>query len=213
MSDAASQGPELHCLHGGAAPQALLEAWQAACALPASARESIWELLGPTLSETTPDDFPARVQRFCATHGVEAPAMAEAVEVCGRLLHQAAIGELDGARFREDLVALGGEPGPLRERLVEGFEPATRTLRERLAERTLREHGPVLLGLSWRIQRLASSDVLPVSDIPIVSLSFRTRDGARDERFTTQATLDAVRQLRDACNVILSRVTREKASG
>src|SRR3954467_10817737 len=101
--------PPLHCLGGRPAPPDISADLTLVTTLPSRARDQLWEVLGPCLSEPMPRDLDPRIDRFCALHEIEGAVLARALKACRFLLRQASARDLGRELFAADVERLGGE--------------------------------------------------------------------------------------------------------
>src|SRR4051812_20008874 len=93
----------LRCLDGAEAPQEIATDLRRISGFPRSAKERLWEVLGPSLSEALPPGLEERVARFCHAHGVALTELGLAVKACRFLLREASCRDLNRGEFLEDL--------------------------------------------------------------------------------------------------------------
>jgi COMM domain len=193
----APASPGLHSLGGDSAPPGVAADLRRVLALPASAQQRIWEVLGPSLRDPVPPGAAEQVARFCAEHGVREAELAPAIRASRFLLRGAATEDLTPQRFAEDLAVLAGEDSAaLTEVLLPGYEAARAHLRGELLRRSLADHGKTLEGAEWRLDVASASSRGKNLRVPIVNLTLSYREADRAERLTLQLTPDMVQYLR-----------------
>src|SRR5262249_35784731 len=125
---------------------------------------------------------------------------ARAVRVCRMLVRGAAAHAMDAATFGSELDLL--EIGPhVIDMLRSGYDAGRALLREEGVRAAMVEHGRVLEGVAWRLERvLASSEEVSFA-VALLTLRCRGRDG--EEHFSFQATPERLRELHDVCDRLL----------
>lgn len=188
--------PGRHCYGGSPAPAPVVEGWRQLLDFPATAREGFWGLLQPVLEEPGHPGHQERLDAFCQEHALAEAPMLEAIQACDTLLHQAAAFDLDPDRFGQDLTALSGGMVQAPDAILALYENMKSELRGRLVQGTLADHGKVLLGLDWRVDRVISSDRGMGLEATVVLLSLRYREGDRLDRITLQLTPETLAELK-----------------
>jgi hypothetical protein len=174
-------------------------------ALPASARQRFWDLLGPSLAEPVPRDAEARFDAFAEAHGAAPEALARSLRLARVLVRQASVLDVDAAQLTEDLMKLGGGDPALAHAIMPGFERAKRVLRAELAHRAIADHGKVLEEVRWRVDLLSTSDRGLALKLPVLMMTLCYRDGDRTERLSVQVLPHIVAQLRAICDHVLGK--------
>jgi hypothetical protein len=196
--EAAVPEVRLHSLAGQPAPQAVLADWQRLTSLPERAQESLWELVEASLSQVDPV-LERRAEAFCQLYGVVPTDLQASLRVCRLLLSRAASLNLTTPLLVEDLTVLSaGDLSRIALMIGERFQAAKAQVQRGLVERMILDHGKVLAGLDWRVDRIAAADRGVGLDSPVVLLTLRLRDGDREERNTFYLTPNAFRELKAA---------------
>ncbi len=189
--------PGLHSLGGDSAPAGVAADLRRVLALPASAQQRLWEILGPSLRDPVPAGAGEQVARFCAEHGVREADLAPAIRASRFLLRGAATEDLSPPRFADDLATLLGEDGAaLTAVLLPGYEAAKAHVRSELLRRSLTDHGKVLEGAEWRLDTTSAGSRGKNLRVPIVNLTLSYREAESASRMTLQLTPDMLRHLR-----------------
>ncbi len=188
----------LHCLAGQAASAEVLSDWQRLMGLPERARGSLWELVTASLGQVDAA-LERRAEAFCQLYGVAAADLQSSLRVCRFLMGRASAIDLPFAQMAEDVALLsrGAQPemGAL---FLSHYDAAKALVRRGLVERMMLDHGKVLTGLDWRVDKIAASDRGVGRDTPVVLLTLRLRDGDREERNTFYLTPEAFTQMKNA---------------
>ncbi|APR75283.1 Hypothetical protein A7982_00629 [Minicystis rosea] len=187
----------LHSLGGGAPPPEIAADLLRLLELPEGAQQHIWEALGPSLDEPIPNEVEALLTRFARRHDAETDALSRALKACRFLLRAAALFDLDRARFAEDLERLAGDAQAARvkARLLPGFDVAKAHVRASEVRRTLADHGRVVEGVDWRIERIEASNRAASLDERVAVVTLRCREGDRRERITLYLDESALAEL------------------
>jgi hypothetical protein len=186
----------LHCFGEIAPPAQVVEGWKRLLGFPQQARAGLWALLGSALLEPASPDFRERLEAFCREHALAERHVVEAVQACDVLIRQASALDLDRDRFGQDLDALSDRQGAVPQDLLSRYDSLKDELRRRMVQGSLADHGKVLVGLDWRVDKVVSSDRGAQLDTDVVLLTLRYREGERLERITLQLTQETLRELR-----------------
>jgi hypothetical protein len=192
----AGGGIRLHTFGGQPPPQAVTDGWSRLTELPAPARDALWGLLAPALLEPSRPGIQEALDAYCGQHEVSEEAVLAAVHACELLFRQVGALDLDRERFEEDLHALSGDRSEAAGVLLSEFTWAKGELRKRLLRRSLAEHGNVLLGIDWRVDRVLRSNHGEELNASVVLLTLRYREGEERRRITLQLSPGALKDLK-----------------
>lgn len=183
----------------GQPPVAVFEGWRQLRLLPAGAKKSLWQMIWLALDDASVESAREALQGFCQQFGVNGTNVLSAVRACDIMLRQAAAVGLSAEHFRTDLLRLAsGEPAEAAiELLMTGYGQAFAILRQRLLESTLAEHGNVLVGFDWRVDRLDVSSHGRFDGTPVAHLRLRYRHDDKSDHLNLQLTPDAIVALRE----------------
>lgn len=195
---------ELHALGGGHAPPGMAADLQKILLLPASARQCFWDALGPCLREPLSPEIEAQLDQFCGAHAIDKALLASAIKACRFLIRRAAAIDLSRALFAEDLDQLAGSAPELAALLLAGYEAGKAFVRREILRRALLDHGKLVEGVNWRVERLTTSDRGDKLDARVVSLTLRYREGEHNQRITLQMLPESIAELRAMCDALLS---------
>jgi hypothetical protein len=198
IEESVSRGPEtkLHCFGEGPAPAPVVAGWQRLSGFPREARDRFWDLLEPALMEPADPRFQERLAAFCRKHAIAERHAVDAVQACDVLVSHASALDLDRERFCEDLCALSAGQDADAEFLLSRYDAVRRELRGRMVRRTIADHGKVLVGLNWRVDRVVSSDRGAQLNESVIFLSLQYRDGERMDGITLQLTPESLAELK-----------------
>jgi len=186
----------LHCFGGKAAPPQVVDGWRQVLAYPPEIRDGLWSLVAPALLEPALPTTRQSFEAFCRDHEMDEKDVIGAVQLCELLLRQASALDLDQQTFGFDLAALSGGDQSAYETLLSAYDNLKAGVRKRLLEESLADHGKVMVGLSWRVDNVGSSDRGTQLNAPVVFLTLRYREGERLDGVTLQLTPDALRELK-----------------
>ena len=209
MSTSPSDGmpkdpPKLATCRGQPAPAPVQEGWETLLTLPSSTLQAFAELLMASIADVNEEELGQAVTGFSGRYGLDTDAVIKSVQACQFLLRQAAVLDLDPSAFASDLRELSGEEtGPLRV-LLSRYGPMKTRIRERLLVQTLMDHGKVLVGLDWRVDRISASNRLsgPASDVVILTLELQST--GETERVNIQLPTRSLSLLQEFCALFTS---------
>lgn len=201
---AAPASIKLHCLGGSGAPPGIAEDLARLPELPATARQSLWEALGPCLVDPLDQQVEELLSRFCRVHRADDDRVAAVIKACRFLLREACSLDLSRALFAEDLARLSGPDAELAAILLPGYDAAKAQIRAEILRGSLADHGKLLEGIDWRVDYLTTSSRGDKLRIPVALLTLRYREGKRKKRVTLQLLPDAIKDLRAICDRMLS---------
>ncbi|KYG04974.1 hypothetical protein BE21_43615 [Sorangium cellulosum] len=191
----------LRCLDGQPAPADVVRDWRRLLDLPDKARQGLWEILAPSLAGAVDAAMEKRAEAFCRLYDLSAPDLQASLRVCRFVLSRASSLDLAATDVAADVAALSGDDarGVV---VLSWYEAAKAVIRRGILEESIFDHGKVLVGLDWRVDRIAGSDRGVHLDAPLAVLTLRLRDGGRDERTTIYVAPPALGQIKEACDRI-----------
>jgi len=196
----------LELLNGQPPTAELVRRWRRYLELPAAAHAQFWEIMNPILLGLPEQTVPQHVAQAAQRLNIESTDLALALEGCHVLLTKATAANLDTAGFDRDLRALSGEQGEqhlARATLIEGYERAQRLIRQRFVAASVAEHGKVVTGLNWRIDRILASSHGTGLNTTILLMTLHYQDAGKDHTMTFQLSDATLRQIRDFCDQML----------
>jgi hypothetical protein len=195
----------LHAFGGEEAAPELLADVRRALALPATAKQRLWEVLGPSLAGSVPSEVDRQLRRFADAHKADGMLLARALKGCRTLLRQAAAIGLSPQLLAEDLTTIAGGAPDLGALLVHGYEHVNERLRMDIHRAAIAEHGKLLTGVRFRVDFLSASDQGVRLRFPAVTLTLHYREGTRNDQVTLQVLPDVMKQLHGVCEQVLGR--------
>lgn len=195
-SDTRKPKPKLHCFDQTSAPPSVADGWKLLVGFSPRARDRFWDLLEPALMEPADPRFMERLGAFSREHAIAEKHALEAVRACDVLVSRASALGLDRERFRDDLCALSDGEAVDPEFLLTRYDFVKSELRRRIVTRTLADHGKVLTGLSWRVDRVVSSDRGSQLNESVIFLTLHYRDSERKDGITFQLTPESLIDLK-----------------
>ena len=197
--DQTDRTPTLQCCQGEAPPDAVVRGWKHLLSLPTGAQQDLVEILAQAPVELDDGTLDTALSAVQERHGLQREPLVGALQASRFLLLRASALDLDAEAFVADLQALSpsGSGGV---RLLGGrYLPLKNGIREGLLERSLADHGKVLVGLDWRVDRVSSSDRAVDLEAPVVFLTLQLQDADERERVTVQLTNRSIQLLRQFC--------------
>ena len=190
----------LHCLNGQAAPAEVLNGWKRFAELPEDALMGFWGRLAPVLINPADASCSTRLETFCRENDIPLERGRAAAQALELLLGRAAALDIDIERFRQDLAALSGDPSRATELVLAQYAGVKAELRKHIVVETLSDHGKLLVGVNWRVDKLTASERGVQLDTPVVFLTLIYRDGGNLDRITLQLTPDGMKDLQRFCS-------------
>jgi len=201
----------LKCLAGAGAPPDMVRDLRALAELPAAARESIWSVLGPALNEHLPADLDRGISAFARLHGADPAALAGTVRAYRILIRSAFSVSASPRDLAVDLDAVATDEAEgelLRTAIIPGFPSAQQLLQQEATGGAVGDHGRVLVGVDWRLDRLIASTRGDAEGAFVGMLTLSFVEGKEERRLTVQALPDTVAKLREACDRMMQAAER-----
>lgn len=181
---------------GGQPPSPeILAAWRQVLHLPEAARSGFWDLLTAAVLEPLDPSAGERIAAFATESGVQRDELLQALQICDLLLGGGATHDLAPEDLRGDLAVLSGGPMPLHDELARRYASVRPTLRARLVEAALADHGKVLIGIDWRVDNVTASGRGHIA-ATVVLMTLRYREGDEVGRVTLQMTPESIGALK-----------------
>ena len=199
-----SEGPPLRSLLGAASPASMGRDLEALIDLPEAARGEFWQVLGAYLRPELDEEAQATIVDFCTRHEVPAQRIAAPVKATRFLFQAAARAHLAPDDMVADLRTLAPESSDaLAALLVPWFDDFSPQLRRRAAEETIADHGKLVVGTQWRIDRITTSQRGRGLSTSVAMVTFRYREGPSEQRITLQFLPETLAELRRAADEML----------
>ncbi len=201
--------PKLLCIDGTECPETIPSDLAALRALPPSAQAAFWEVLEPCLAPAPGADADRAIEAFARQHRAVGGLIAEALRGCRFLMYEAARRDLDRLSFAADLGTLlasdvaDGQAESLRTVLLSRYDDAKQRLRREIVSRSIADHGRLLTGADWRVDRIAASQHGRAIDAPVALVTFSYREGSEQKRLTFHAELGMMLRLKQICEQVL----------
>lgn len=204
MADDTKASVPLRCLHGEASPEGMAEDLAALLALPEEAQKEFWQVLGAYLAPDLDEEGQRVIVNYSTRHDVTSPQLSPAVKATRFLFQATARAGLGVDDLREDLEALDEEHAPaLIALLAPWFEDFAPRLRAMVAHEAIADHGKLVTSTRWRIDKVVNSDRGRGVSAAVAVVTFRYREGDKDDRITLHLLPDDVAALRDAASEML----------
>jgi hypothetical protein len=189
----------LNCCQGNPAPSYVVEGWKRFIRFPEAARNNFLSLLAPAMREPADPENRQRIGTFSNGHGLAEDDVVAAMRSCDFLLRQASMLDLNADAFQQDLADLSGGDLQAAGPVLANYNAAKADLRLQILRETLADHGKVLVGLDWRVDKVTASDRGVQLNSDVVFLTLRYRESNKVERITLQLTPEAVKELKLFC--------------
>lgn len=205
MSTQADSPIPLLCLNERPAPPTLAADLEALVGLTALAKERLREILLPCLAPTLEPTLDKNVETFALRTEVPTSKLVAALRGCRFLFESVARAGAEPHVLAADLARLAPERAEeLRSLLLPVYEPAVRLIRNELIRRTILDHGALLTGTDWRVDRILGSQHGAALDATLGVLTFTYKRGTHEERLTLHCEPGELRSLRDALDAMLA---------
>ncbi len=202
--DTTTEAVTLACLGGQPPPVRVQRDFEALVSLPEGAREAFWKVLWPCLVPTVGEDADRAVEQFSREHRAVGQQVAEAIRGLRFLIFEAAGAGAEKHVFAADLGVLCGEhANAWREVLLPRYEEARDVLRSQLVRQTIVDHGRLMVGLDWRIDRILGSQHGRAIQANVALLTFTYQDGDERKRITLHAEPAMMMRMRAVCDQLL----------
>jgi len=192
-----SRNAPLEALGGAPAPPEVVDGWRRLTRFPDGALREWWALLEPALTRPAVLQDGQRVGAFAARFALDHDDVALAVQASAFLVGRAAALDLAPDLLKEDLAKLSGRLGTIAEIVAAGYRERLRALRELAFEKSLLDHGNLLVGVEWRVDQVRASSHAVGLDTSLVFLTLKYRNGDDVARLTLQLTPAALDRLRE----------------
>jgi hypothetical protein len=206
MSDAdtpAAPTPSFACLDAPP-PPTLASDFEALLALTPSAKEHYGDLLARALEPDLGPDMDRALEEFARRHEVVPSRLALALRGSRFLLAEAARLAADRHQLAADLGRLvPGRAEELRAILLPLFDASMKKLRAAILRRTILDHGALLTGVDWRVDRILGSQHGRAIDAPLAVLTLTYRAGAEEKRVTLHCEPSMLQRLRAVCDAMI----------
>jgi hypothetical protein len=185
-------GYEWQCFSPDNLPDGVVAGWRMLLGLPRGAQTNLWYLLRPGLTEPEASDQRQLVETYAMRFEANPAHVLGAMRACQYVLREAAARKLEQAPLFSDLHALSGGNAAGVELLAPHYLSVRDELRLALLERTLADHGNVLVGFDWRVDHVNASNHGEFEDVPVVLLNLIYRHGEESKKFALQLTPSAI---------------------
>lgn len=189
----------LNAFEGRSGPAEIHDAWTAYLGFDEALRTEFPVLLRGILENPEHESNDGRFKAFCTHFEVSTDDLSGVVSGMNLLLLHATAAALPPEGLLEDLMQLGAKDASVCQPVVSMYAEMQPLLRGRLIERSLADHGRLLVGVGWRVDELKISDRGAALDTPIMHLTLRYREGDETSRISLQLVPEMARRLRDAC--------------
>jgi hypothetical protein len=186
----------LQCLQGAPAPEIVVRGWEAFVAMPQDARDDVVELALRVFYAPEDPRWERERAELARRHSLAPRQIEIAVNGCGWLVERAAATNLPLQSFRDDVVALCGEAPDAGQEFIQRYEGIRAELRQLITQRSLTDHGKVLVALEWRVDTVSASHRGAQLDTAVIFLTLRYMEAEEQKRITLQLTQPALHELK-----------------
>lgn len=173
--------------------------------LPESARATFGEILGPFLQPKVPDDGDRLIEAYCRRYDTVGNHVALALRGARFVIWEAAKADASTGVFVEELGLLteasaGATLGAV---LAPIYETSRDRIRSELLRRSVADHGTIVVGIDWRLDRVVASQHAQALQGEVAVLTFSCREGAESKRTTLQLDRGMLVRLKRVCDRLL----------
>ncbi len=165
-------------------------------------------LLSRALMAVPPATLDEAIGDYAEEVGVDPFVLGATLRAHRFLLREAAHAEATESDYAADLLEAAGNPdrgSRLQALMVPMFGPAMRQLREERVTGAVSDHGKVLTGVRWRVDKMVGSSRGNAEDMRVGMLTLHFREGDHRERITFQALPDVLQELHDSLRTMLEQ--------
>ena len=207
MSDGGVEpGRVLQILGGGTAPANLGNDLLGLLALPDAARQDFWTVLGAYLQPVLDERAQRAIVEYCERHELTSERIAPAVKGSRFLFQEVARSNASPDALLADLQTLlsADDAEELAKLVMPWLEDFLPKLRANLSRLSIADHGKVVLGTHWRVDRITSSSRAKGLSTSVAVVTFTYQEGERMERVTLHLLPEQVDALRRAADEMLA---------
>ena len=191
-----TQKKTLHCLSGAEATEQLLQGWQGLEGFSPQVAEGFWELLASFLQEPGHPAHNNLLEEFREANVLEGEILIGALETCDALITSAIVLNMKDTLLHEDAQVLAGENTQRCIDLVRSYASLRPALRQRSLDATLADHGKLLTGLDWRLDRVEASGRGTQLDANVLFLTLSYQEGEEAKKISLQLNEGGLRLLK-----------------
>lgn len=195
----------LRCLRGAAPPRHMARDLASLLTLSEPARQELRGPLCALLGLPPYDDAQRALADYCGQFDLEPSDVAPALKATGQLLRESARANIATKELSADLHVLAEEEQAeeLAALLLPWFEQLGPELRTELIRQSVLDHGKLVVGAHWRVERITSSDRGEWLNTKIGLLTFSYREGNEERRVTLHLLPEQIATLRTAATEML----------
>jgi hypothetical protein len=173
--------------------------------LSEAARSRFGEILGPCLQPKVPDDADRMIEAFGRKYDTVGNHVAHALRGSRYVIWEAAKANASSADLRDELVALTDADAAVAMAtvLLPIYEAARDRIRGEVMRRAIADHGTMVVGVDWRLDRVVASQHARELEAEIAVLTFSCREGSETRRVTLQLDREMLGRLRGVCERML----------
>ena len=186
---------KLHCLGKEPAPSPVVQGWSRYLELPPDAQVGIWKIVVDAIAHPEDDRSEERVQALCGVFDLELGNVVQAALSAQFMLANSCATGLDQKAFQEDLVVLSDGEHTGIEIIASRYETVRSELQNLELFRTLAAHDKVLKDVSWRMDKVVSSNRGYHAEADVIFLTLEYQEGTDTSRITLQLAPEGLASL------------------
>lgn len=191
-----SKSKTLHCFGQAEVTEPLRRGWEALETFSTETAQNFWKILTSFLAEPGHPSHENTLEDFREKNGLERQALVDALETCDALISGASTLNLRESLLHEDVQVLAGRNSPRCIEFVQQYGSLRPFLQKRNIEATLTDHGKLLVGLDWRLDRVEASGRGNQLDASVLFLSLSYQEGNEVEKVSLQVNEEGLRMLK-----------------
>ena len=164
--------------------------------LPRGAQANLWHLVRVGLEEPETAEHRQLLENYALRFEANPAHLVGAVRACQFVLREAAARKVEHDAFVADLEVMSGGQRAAIELLSPHYLRVRNALRIQLLEDTLADHGNVLVGFDWRIDRVTVSNHGEMDEVPVVFMNLAYRSGDERKKLSLQLSPSAIASLK-----------------
>jgi hypothetical protein len=195
----------LRIIGGASSPPGLADDLLRLLALSTEAQGEFWMVLAAYLQPSLDKAAQTAIVEYCERHELTSEQIAPVVKGVRFLCQEVASSGAPPDDLLADLEALlsADDAKELAELVVPWLEDFLPKLRDNLALQAVADHGKVVLGTHWRVDRITSSSRAKNMGTSVAVVTFTYQDGDRIDRVTLHLLPDQVDALRKSADEML----------
>ena len=193
---------KLRCYGGNPIPDQVLKDWLLFCELDEKIQYNIWNLIKSIVYGQSSEQLKSEISEFCNKFYIEEKKLTRSLGLLTHMLQQATKYDLSKNDIENDFLILKKLKHGEVDDIITGYVEVKNEIKIKFINNTLLSHGKLIVGVDWKIENIeASNDAFNIH-IPVVTLTFRYREGDDSNRISLRMTTDTIEQLQSALSEI-----------